>query len=594
LKPIQRVWKDTIGLPNDPSGAQPSLTQYQYGAIQQGYGYFGVDSRTNYVTDPNGNQTQLIYSYPNPYYSTDDGAVAGLQITGPGFYGADGGTPNVWLQGWLPDISHPTSYQLTDPLGAPWGTSFDGYSQPLTIVDPMTHQTTLTWNGTDLASLKDPTNLLWQFGYAAGGRLNQVTDPANRVLTTATYNGFGQAQSVTIPAAVSATGLDQTETMTYDPNTGDLTAVVGATGDQGMAGLLNPSTHAITPGSDYDAFGDLLGFSVFPDTGSPLTSLTPLSSTIVYNATQMPVQITSPTGSSIAYDYTNGVLTDFRLLSPQNAPLSQVQFQHDTHGRVYHAQDSVGSLFSLVYDRNSNVTQFRDGNGSATGFGYGSNDEPTGLNWPDGHSTSVLYNSLGLVRQATEERGIVANYAYDPAWRLQSVAIPSDPNRNVSFTYDDASRLLSAADAAGNAVTYQYNPADKRLHVHGLLRLLRRRDAAVDDLTGGCDRLCLQRGRLAALPDQPARRDDRLGVRPRGPRHSADDVHAGRADGGNNIRLWNVGSDRRSVRRASLSERDHQHCQQRGSEQLPGDALVPGTARRPARERQRRDAELCL
>ena len=77
----------------------------------------------------------------------------------------------------------------------------------------------------------------------------------------------------------------------------------------------------------------------------------------------------------------------------------------------YHG-NLVGLLGQYRFDKNGNITQFWDGKSNISRVSYGSNDEPTGMTWSDGHSNQMLYDAAGRTRQAADERSIVSNYLY--------------------------------------------------------------------------------------------------------------------------------------------------------------------------------------
>ena len=459
---------------------------YNYGASLLGYGFYGIDSRTNTFTDALGNATVTRFYYAHqgaPGQSSDNGAISRIITTGPTFAGATG--DNVTEQRWAPDITKPEYATTIDALGGYWFTHFDAVTgMPLETYDPLNHVQTLVWNDTNLTFYTDPTGLLWQFGYGAGGRLTQVTDPAGLVQMTATYNPFGQVDTVTVPATTSASGQNVTVQHQYDPTTGDLQQVTGPTGSRWVAGEYDTTLHQLLADTAYDALGDLRAFTVFPDTGDPQTSTHGLTTRIVYNPTQLPVRIIAPDNvAQVTVLGNNSELKGFRMEDPWGGVLAAMGFHADSRGRTRDAYDLLGPLNAVRYDLNSNVTALADGLGNTTTVTYGSNREPTSLTWAGGSSSSLLYDTAGRIRQTTDEGGARRDFVYDAAHRLQSVTLVGSPfgafpgtpdggppggspggasSQTINFSWDDAGRLLDIADSSGN-VHYTRDPATRRV-----------------------------------------------------------------------------------------------------------------------------------
>jgi YD repeat-containing protein len=426
---------------SDDGGSVQGVWTHTVGTTQKGYSFWGIESRTNTTTDPRGNVSSLTYEH-----TLSDGlffnAINGLTAKGPDFTGAPANS-NVWKVGYTPDITHPTQVTLTDPFSRLWPTTFDADGNVTQTTDPLGHSWLFgyTPDGLNLASITDPTGPVWQFGYT-GTRLTSVTDPAGATRLTATYNAFGQPTSVTVPAAVAASGQNEVTQFAYDAVTGDLTS---ATDPLGNVLIVNA----------YDALGDPLSASLFPDTGDPQTSQTPLTSSIVWDAAQQMIQALLPNGVQIVNTWTNGLVTQTQAQAPGGATLSQMSFSYDSRGRLYAASDLVGSCAQYRYDRSSNLTKVLDGRGNTTRVTYGPNDEPTSLTWPGGQSASALYDAVGRLASTTDERGTYLSYGYDNADRLTAVG-------DVTITYDSADRPLTLT-APNKSATFSYDPTTKRL-----------------------------------------------------------------------------------------------------------------------------------
>ena len=428
---------------SDTGGSVQGTYSFTYGTQTNPYG--GVDARKNTVTDPRGNIWTTSWNDVN-------GAIHTLTSTGPTYTGAAGA--NQTSVNYSPDINHPTSIAATDALNQIWQANVDGNGNPTQFVDPLSNIVNLGWSadGKYLTSVQDPTGLSWLFGYT-GNRVTSVTDPGNSTRLTAIYNAFGQPTSVTVPAAVAASGTAETSALTYDAITGDLTKI------------LSPGSDAFTIGT-YDSLGDPVSASAYPDTGNPATSTSPLTASMNCDAAQNPIQAILPNGAAVNLTWTNGVAT----LANSNAPswagggiLLQNSRSVDSRGRPYALSDLVGSRIQLRYDNNDNVKQIWDGRGNKTLVNYGPANEPTGITWPGGQGQSCTYDSAGRVASATDERGAVANYGYDNANRLTGITFPAYSTQNLTFGYDNAGRITSISRANGDGATINYDSIRKRL-----------------------------------------------------------------------------------------------------------------------------------
>ena len=79
---------------------------------------------------------------------------------------------------------------------------------------------------------------------------------------------------------------------------------------------------------------------------------------------------------------------------------------------------------------------------------------------PDSGTTDYLYDEAGNLIQRFDAKGTIVNYTYDALNRLTAIQFPSDPNQNVTFTYDSTSvtygigRLTGRTDPSGSYTFY--------------------------------------------------------------------------------------------------------------------------------------------
>lgn len=82
----------------------------------------------------------------------------------------------------------------------------------------------------------------------------------------------------------------------------------------------------------------------------------------------------------------------------------------------------------------------------------------------NGVSTTYTYSPRGWILSETQSAGAQArrtDYTYDAVGQLTTVTFPD--NKVVSYSYDDAHRLVNVTDSAGNKITYELDPAGNRI-----------------------------------------------------------------------------------------------------------------------------------
>ncbi len=462
--PTPRIKSVTYGSTGDASSSDSYSSiagtwQYDWGFLSAPFADYSDAARTETVTDPRGKISKTTF------HLNDVNEIDSLFFKGPGFTGSDP-LADKTLLACSPDITHPTDLLYYDAIsfaslqpGAPLSTIFpvvriqaNALGQPTSVIANGNHwQFGYAADNFTLTSVIDPLNLTTQYRYGEGGapasRLTSVVDPTNAVRGTIAYNAFGQPTVFTNPAAVSVNGNDQKSYFTYEPHTGDLISVKDALGN-------------IFTIDAYSPLGDPLSVTTYPDTGDPATSTHPMTTSIVYDAAQNVRTITGSDGSTLNFNYTNGVTTGTSVTKNINGTpttLAQMNFSVDTRGRIYAYSDAVGSLRQTRYDATGNATQVWDGKGNVTKVQYGNSNEPNKLIWPDLRFISATYDILGRLASSTDENGNNCTMTYDWKGNLTDIAYSAFPEKNIHFSYDSVRRLTGASDGAGSK-TCVYEP----------------------------------------------------------------------------------------------------------------------------------------
>lgn len=373
------------------------------------------------------------------------------------------------------------------------------------IVAPLGRNTGNSYDALDrLTQIIDPSSGTTQFGYDALDQLISVTDPRGKV-TGYTYNALGDLVQQASPDS-GTTG------MTYDSG-GNITTRTDARSRTGTYGYdpLNRVTGIVYPGQTisytYDQGPNALGrlTSVADNSGSTswtydalgrVTSrqqtMGSISKTLQYgyNTAGQLASLTLPSGNVIQYGYLNGRITSVTL-NGSTVLLSNVLYQpfgptrgwtwgngtvhvreYDTDGRITHL-DSAG-LKTYSYDDAFRITGITDANDPALSrtYGYDLLDRLTSAvgttinqSWTydtngnrlgESGGAPSTYTISGSSNRITAVTGALnRTYTHDAAGNITS-------DGTLSFSYDDAGRMVSAVTAGGNA-TYVPNALGQRV-----------------------------------------------------------------------------------------------------------------------------------
>jgi RHS repeat-associated protein len=366
--------------------------------------------------------------------------------------------------------------------------TFAGSGAVWQAVSPLDPVYQLVQSGTSF-KLMDPSNS-FIYSFSAAGILTRIED-RNGNAVTITSGPFG-------PTA-AADGLGRTLTFTY--TNGNLTKV---TDQAARAVTFNYNGNLLV--SSIDIYKQTTSYT-YTSAGASNALMTkkqlPLGNvptTQVYDTSGRVVTQTDPNNyvTKIAYDGNGGTtITD---------PLGNVTRQgNDSNGDLTQLTDPNGAAAFLTFDSSNRRTSFTDKLGNRTTYTY---DQPSGrlasvtdalgnttsyiytsrtqsgftfyslsnISYPDGTSSSYIYDSNGNVLSLTAQDGTTTAYVYDSNGRITSLtaantkistytwntdstmATATDPLANVtSFTYDNLKRVTLITDPNGGKTGYVYD-----------------------------------------------------------------------------------------------------------------------------------------
>ncbi|MBU6399281.1 MAG: hypothetical protein KGS61_03100, partial [Verrucomicrobia bacterium] len=407
---------------------------------------------------------------------------------------------------------------IVDPAGYSLAYRYDTNGDLVTFTDRQNHTTAFTYDGHhDLLTLLDPRGVQpLRNEYDDAGRLVRHIDAFGKVLsyqhnlqnrqeiltdrlgnvTVHEYDDHGNVLRTTDPlGAVTTSGYDthdnllaqtnalgQVTTYTYD----DLDNRTSATDPLGhitrftygpqrrILTATDPRGHSIT--------------NTYDDRGNLLTLRDPLGHTtaFAYDQRGLPTALTNALGEITRYAYDadgnltneidplghataftrdpNGQLTaqttTRTILDPNGLPVTQIltiNFAYDPQGRLTNTVFPDGSTTTTLYNSLGKPAVAFDPLGHPTRYDYDDLGRLVHTLYPDGSSDGSAYDDQGRLRAATNRLGRVTWYDYDPLGRLLRTTYP-DGTTTTNY-YDLAGQTIATTDARGFTTWYGYDDA---------------------------------------------------------------------------------------------------------------------------------------
>ena len=374
--------------------------------------------------------------------------------------------------------------------------SYDPAGRLAQATDALGHVTAYTYTDDDLPA----TTVLKAFHVAGGGTTDvtldsKVYDFAGNVVsestangtrtTTSLYDAAGRVAATTLDPAglnrsrsytydatndvISTTlsapdGTSQTQTMTYDDASRQLSAMLGSLTQsvtRDARGLVATSTDAAgkTTTNSYDALGELYRavsptVSVEANGGAP-TNQTPTTDT-GYDTFGEATHAKDPNGKVVLTAF-NATGTTASVIEPSYTPPggsvinATINYTYDNLNRLHTMTDALGKVTTTDYDMRSRPIR-------VTG--------PT-ITSLGSQVTRTFYDDLGFVLQSNDPTGAQTTSAYDDLGRLSTSMlaerVPSAQNLTTTFGYDWAGNQTSQTDPANITTSATYDAADQQL-----------------------------------------------------------------------------------------------------------------------------------
>jgi len=422
---------------------------------------------TDYVNDSHGQVTSKTEAYGTSIARTTttvyDTTFVHLphSITTPGLtttYSYDG-SGNVLTKTDTDTTTNSIPYSTNGQTRVTTYT-WSGTGQELTVQLPRTDVTAKT-----------------TYGYSSDGALTSITDALSHVTSITAHTGGGLPLTVVDPNSVTTTltydsrmrlntstlhtsGGNLTTTWTHD-NAGNLTALQQPDGSKLTYGF--DTAHRLTSITDLssnsvnytlDALGDVTLVQVKNSGGTVKKS-----TSATFDA--LGRMLTNVGGMSQTTTYTydaNG-----NALTIENPRLNTVTRTFDALNRLSTSIDpSPGGTTSWTYDAHDRPLTVRDANSNTTSYVYDGFGDRTQTTSPDSGTSVYHYDPDRNLTQKVLAGSLTQNNTYDALDRPLTTTYPSDSTLNVSRTYDQTTghgdgvgHLTSATDQSGSlSLTY--------------------------------------------------------------------------------------------------------------------------------------------
>ena len=329
---------------------------------------------------------------------------------------------------------------VKDPNGNTTSLVYDSNGNITKITDPLSNSVQFTYDSNNnLTKLVDPAGNTYLYEYDGNGNLTKITDPANSD-TTYTYNSYGELTTLTDDKG-------NTLYFTYD-----------------SSGNLSTMTNPLAGKDSY----------TYDSIGRVVSNNNPKGNTTSYTYDELDrrTRIDYPDGSAKTYTYDCCTLSS---VTDSNGTLS---FEYDKTKRLTAFKDVYGKNISYDYDNAGNLTSLTYPDNKVVSYEYDAADRLKKVTDWLGNTTSYTYDSAGNLTKTTYLDGSTITHEYDNASRLKSILdystdatinsrfkytidalgnrtevshyqplMATPASQNISYTYDNDNRLLTAGTA---------------------------------------------------------------------------------------------------------------------------------------------------
>jgi RHS repeat-associated protein len=357
----------------------------------------------------------------------------------------------VFINGVPTQKTYTTQYQY-NTLGQL--TQIDGPRTDVSDITALEYYDNTSGEGNNRGQLKAIVNALNQrtefSDYDANGNVDKITDP-NGVITQRTYDERNRIKTITN----LSTGA---QTQYFYDIRGNLSYVILPEGNRidfsyNLANKLTEIKDNLNNKIQYQY--DVEGNRIREEVKDP-TGILKKYLDFTYDAYNNLKRIIAPDSTYTEYTY-DGRKNPTASKDPRNNTISYI---YDSLSRLIQMTQPLSTITGYGYDTQDNPSSVTDPNENTTQYFYDDFGRNNQTGSPDTGTTDYLYDEAGNLIQRFDAKETVVNYTYDALNRLTAIQFPSDPNQNVTFTYDSTSvtygigRLTGRTDPSGSYTFY--------------------------------------------------------------------------------------------------------------------------------------------
>ena len=189
------------------------------------------------------------------------------------------------------------------------------------------------------------------------------------------------------------------------------------------------------------------------------------TTTYIYDANGMLVQVCGVNGKNVNYEYNEqGLLSKITEINDNNEEviveeLTYYTNDNDDLGKIKTVKDANGKIDTYVYNQNDRTTTITDQNNRVKKQYFDTRGYITKQEEPDGKVTTVSYNlenglnKYGEVLSKTDYTGKLTEYTYDSTGNVLTEKING---KTKTYTYNDKNNVTKKTDENGNYIEYTY------------------------------------------------------------------------------------------------------------------------------------------
>ncbi len=330
----------------------------------------------------------------------------------------------------------------------------------ISVITPDGNIYYMAYTGDLLSSISDPTGNTWRYTYDTSGKMLSKTDPAGNTITY-TYDSNGRVISSTDPEG-------RIKIINYNSilDTTTVTEKDGGVWTYKYDSLLNVTTQKTDPLGNtttyqYDQNKNLISTTepdgsmttyAYDSTGN-MTSVKDAAGNITsytYNTFGQITSVTTPDSKTTAYTYD----TKGNLLSTTDPSSAVTQYQYDSRGNIIAIINPLNQITRFTYDQYNNLTSITDPTGAKITLTYDTAGNITSQTDPQGNVTKFEYDIRNNLIGMTNPLGNVTTYAYDSNGNRTSL---TDANGNITrYEYNSKGQITKVIDALGSITQYTY------------------------------------------------------------------------------------------------------------------------------------------